>query len=324
MRRRLFIAGAIFSPWAFGAAWAQGRAWRHPELDQALALLRAARWRQLSALVSALAPQRAHILLCDLGAEAPLNLHLSAAGSVPMGATIAAAVHVDWAWRYRGTGLGSTVSPEGLRGFVDHLNTAKALVETAIADDSDDGIARAIGFKVHMGLSEREALARGFQGYLLAARRPVAGFAAFANALSRKWLGTEEAALAFAREACPLDLPASAGLIPDVHFTAWQSRAISDAAAGGDFPGYLAEPAVRAEIIAANASYNSVGPDPDPFANWYANSWFSFALTALGELDLARGHFQSMGAYLGAPWADLPDAGRTIQSLRHRLGLESL
>jgi hypothetical protein len=211
-----------------------------------------------------------------------------------------------------------------LAGFVDNLNHAKVHMEQAVQSDPDDGVARTIGFTIYMGLSDLSGLSESLPGYLLAARRPVTGFSAFANAISRKWLGTEEASLGFARQSCLLDLPASAGLIPDVHFIAWQSRAMANAAAAGDFATYLAQPAVRAEIVAANESYNSVGPDPDQFANWYANAWFSFALMMINEEGLARPHFQSMGDYLGGPWTNLPDAGRTIQSIRHHLGLETL
>lgn len=324
MDRRLFLASAASASLCVQTnVWAQtAAAWRHPQLDHALELLRAQRWLNLSSLVERLPPQSALVLLEDLGDAAPLNIDFGDIASQPMGDTIAAAVQIAWAWRYRGTGVASTVTDTGFANFDQNLNDAKARLERAVQRDSDNGIARAFGFRVYMGLSDRRGLGEGLQGYLMSARRPVGGLSAYANAVSAKWLGSEQGTLAFAHETTPLDLPASAGLIPDVHFNCWVSRAMNNTAQ--DFPAYASQPEVRADIIAANEAYNSVGPDPDPFANWYANSWFSFVLMAINEPSLARPHFQNMGNYVGKPWSDLPDAARTIQSIRHTMGLEAL
>lgn len=324
MDRRLFLASAASaSLWMQPGAWAQtASAWRHPDLDRALELLRAQRWLNLCSLVERLPPQRAYVLMSDLADAAPLRTDFGDIATHPLGDAIIAAIETDWAWRFRGTGVASTVTETGLNNFLQNLNDAKVHVDRAIQLDPDNGIARSIGFRVNMGLSNRRALAEDLQGYLMSARRPVGGLSAYANAVSAKWLGSEHGALAFARETSSLDLPASAGLIPDVHFNCWGSRVMNNATY--DFATYASGADVRAEIIAANEAYNSVGPDPDDFANWYANSWFSFALMAINELDLARPHFQRMGNYVGKPWSDLPDAARTIQAIRHAMGLEAL
>jgi len=327
MHRRQFLAGAaaLVAQVAPGKALAQEPgSWRHPDLDHALTLVRARQWRDLCAFVDGLAPQRAYVLLGALGDEAPTEIDFGDIASQPSGDTVAAAIQIGWAWRFRGHGFADTVTQAGWTGFSANLNLAKTRLDRAVARDADNGLAQALRFSVYTGLSDVLNLTQSMQPFLMAKRRPVGGFSAYANGISDKWLGSEDMALGFARQAHLLDLPSSAGLIPDVHFLCWEARAMHDAAHTADFQVYANQANVRAEIIAANDAYGLVAPDADQFANWYANAWFSYTLLAINEPALAAPHLRNMGDYIGGPWEDVPDASRVISGIRHRLGIEVL
>ena len=287
-------------------------------------LLRGARWADLSQLVLALPPQSARALLEDIGELVPLNQDFGVLADQPMGKTVIAIAHVEWAWRFRGHGVASTVTQSGIEGFERHLRAALALLNEAIADDPQDGVAHATRFAVNMGLSDKVALYEGLHPYLLSARRPVSGLATFANAISGKWLGSELETLAFARQAYRLDLPTSAALIPDVHYVSWGSRVMASRANAQPFEGYLQDPAVGGEIIEASDAFNSVNPDSDSFANVWAHARLGYALLAINQIERARQHLLGMGPYIAGPWEYLPDPQAAIRALRHRLGLESL
>jgi hypothetical protein len=66
-----------------------------------------------------------------------------------------------------------------------------------------------------------------------------------------------------------------------------------------------------------------VGPDPDPFANRFANCRLSFALISLNELERARLHLVNMGTYVAGPWADLADPQQALDAIRRSLGIEA-
>jgi hypothetical protein len=325
MDRRQFALGGAFATllWSTKAA-AQHQGARHPSATLAMELVSRARWSELSSLVSSLPPQSARVLIGDLGDLAPLGLDFGDLAERPMGHTTMAGIQVAWAWRSRGRGVASTVTAQGLEGFVEHLTAARSNVEQAIAADVQDGAAHALGFTVNMGLGDKPALYDGLHGYLISARRPVGGLGAFANAISRKWLGSEPETLEFARQAYRLDLPASAGLIPDVHYVCWGSRLMARPQTTPPFEVYLSDPTVDGEILDASDAFNSVGPDPDPFANAYAHSHLAFALLALNQVERARPHLLGMGPYIRGPWADMPDARRAIDALRRRVGVEEL
>ncbi len=331
MNRRTFLAtatGGVCS-WANASAQLAPEAGgqQHPSYAAAMSLVRDQQWRQLSSLVVSLPPQSARVLIGELADQAPLGVDFGDLPRYPMGNSIIAGIQVGWGWQSRGHGLGSTVTSTGLAGFVQNLTLARASVALATEADADDGVAHAIGFAIHKGLGDRAALYSGLRGYLMAGRRPVGGLAAFADAVSRKWLGSEDETLTFARQTYRLDLPASTGLIPDVHVTCWEARAIASTQRGEPqepVDAYFAHPEVRQDILAASEAFNAVGPDPDIFANWYANTWLAYTLLLVNETELARPHLVAMGPYIGGPWADLPQPRQAIDSIRRRLGVESL
>jgi hypothetical protein len=326
MNRRDFVMGASVSAalaWS-SAAVAQQQGPRHPSAERAMGFVRRARWADLSRLVLALPAQSARGLLDDVGNLVPVDQDFGALASQPMGKTIIAIAHVAWAWRFRGHGVASTLTQSGIEGFERQLRAALTLLNEAIADDPQDGVAHATRFAVNMGLSDKVALYEGLHPYLMSARRPVSGLATFANAISGKWLGTELEALAFARQAYRLDLPASAALIPDVHYVCWGSRVMASRANAQPFEAYLQDPSVGSQIIEASDAFNAVNPDPDSFANVWAHARLGYALFAINENERARRHLLGMGPYITGPWEYLPDPRAAIDAVRHRLGLATL
>jgi hypothetical protein len=326
MNRREFVvrAGALAAlAWSSPAA-AQQQGPRHPSAERAMDLVRRARWADLSQLVCALPPQSARGLLDDIGKLVPIDQDFGALASQPMGNTIIATAHIAWAWSFRGHGVASTVTQSGIEGFERHLRAALNRLNHAITADPEDGVAHANRFTVNMGLSNKVALYEGLHAYLISTRRPVSGLATFANAISRKWLGTEPETLAFARQAYRLDLPASAALIPDVHHVCWGSRVMASPANAQPFELYLQDSTVGGEIMEASDAFNSVNPDPDSFANVWAHARLGYALLAINQIDRARPHLLGMGPYISGPWEYLPDPQAAIEAVRHRLGLETL
>lgn len=237
-----------------------------------------------------------------------------------------AAIAIAWAWRYRGTGTGSTVTAEGGQAFAQQLASARAHLDAAIAANPDDGSAHALGFEVAKGMGDQLALATGLRPFLMAARRPVGGLSAYATAISRKWLGSEEMTLGFARQVYRIDLPASAAVLGTAHLESWSSRAMAAGPAGGGpaLEDYLENDGARADILTANEAFNSVELDPDPQANWYANGWLSYLLYAMGEPNLARPHIVAMGEHISGPWSQLDQADVLLDGVRRELGLSTL
>lgn len=324
------LVSATAAAGSLGDAWAQTsraeRTYRHPHFVEAVRAVRNMRWRELSDIVTAQPSEGGLVLVNDIADGMQIGASFGELELQPMGHTIIAAAHVSWAWRFRGTGVGSTVTPESYRMFAQHLTFASEHVARAIAADANDGAAFAIGFRAHMGLSDIAGVYGGLRGYLLASRRPVSGLGAFANAVSRKWLGTEEQALTFARQTAQIDLPASSGIVPYAHHVCWGARAIAamHTSEPEPFAQYVTRDEVRADILSANEAFASVAPDPDPFANWYANASFSFALFSMNEINLARPHLSAMGEYVGGPWSDMDHPQETLDGVRRQLGMLSL
>jgi len=291
---------------------------QHPAHAAALTHLRNRDWAALSAATVALAPQSASVLLGDLGDSTPFGVDLAGLEALPMGCTIAAAIEVEWAWRHRGSGVSSTVTEAGWRGFEAQLSAARAHVERAARADRNDGVAHAIGLRVARGLSDRDGLDRGLHSYLIAARRPVGGLSAYMVSITSKWLGSEEECLRFARAMWRLDPPASCGLLPHAHFECWQSRGLEGA---DELARYFGAAEVRAEIMAADDRFDAGPPDSDAYANLYAHGRFSFVFAIMDERERARRHFLAMGDRVAGPWADLPDPRAAVRIAREALGL---
>lgn len=329
-RRSVLAFAAVAAAMAPGAAAQEtlaptpGAIMQHPLHAAARGFVAARDWPALASAVAALPPQSALLLIDELGDVLPFGIDFGSLLERPMGATIAGGVEAGWAWRFRGRGVASTVSAEAARRFDDRLHIAQGHLERAARADGDDGVAHTLAIRVAKGLGDPRALAAARFAYLTARRRPVSGLSAYADAISAKWMGSEEECLRFARRFSRLDPPASSALLPHAYYICFGARVLQgQAALATDLAAYFNAEGVRSEIMEAGARFGAGAADADPFADRYANSWFAYAYALLEERDLARRQLLAMGSYVGGPWSDYDDPRAAIARARSAVGLEA-
>jgi hypothetical protein len=290
----------------------------HPAYAATLQLLVQARWSDLISSIAALPPQSAYALLTDIGDGSPLADDLNALARARGGAGIAGAILAGWAWRYRGHS--EAIANE--RGFARHLLSSATLLTRVVSQDHDDGLSASFLFRVLKGAGETDALHNLLPVYVASRRKPVEGLAAYADAVSAKWLGSETEALEFARRYADSAPAASYGLIADAHVTAAVARSMSDdVQVATSAQVYLAQPAVASEIVAAHEHFSSARPDTDQFAALLAHAQFSFAFMQMGDAERTRLHLSAQGSYAGGPWRYLENPAAMLSRARAALGL---
>ena len=187
-RRAFSLSIAAATCWGASprAAMADPFVASHPLYAASVDLLTRGRWDELVSHIAALPPQSAFSLLTDLGDGSPLSGDLRDLARVDGGAGVAGAIHVGWAWRRRG--VAETVRDAD--GFVQNLAVAAEMLTRARRQDPQDGVTLSFLFRVLKGANETDALHALLPAYLAAKRKPVEGLAAYADAVSAKWLGS--------------------------------------------------------------------------------------------------------------------------------------
>lgn len=277
-------------------------------------------WKTLVSSISDLPPQSAHVLLDDLGYGAPISDSLNDLSAIKGGKGIAGAIHVGWAWRFRG----ADVEIKDGNGFEQHLIKAGRLLMEAIDEDPDDGVAASFLFKVLKGAGEVDGLHNLLPVYLAAKRRPVEGLANYTDAVSEKWSGSEAESLTFARRYAASQPAASLGVIPFAHLNTAVARGMSsDPRTAASAETYLNQTAVTAEIVAAHDAFLTAKADADKFAMLLAHSQFSLVFLQMNDGQRARHHLAAQGRFAGGPWRTMEDSQSVIASARAAVGLET-
>jgi len=328
-RRRLAAALAGAGVFAPRAAFAQAQAEppgdprlaNHPRMAEALAHLRARRWRALAQIVRAQTPDGACVLLGNLGDQSEVDLDLVGLERQPMGRTIKGALLVDWGWRYRGSGMSSTVTDEMFNAFEARLTRARTELEAAVAQDGDDGVAFTFLIRLLKGLSQVPAMSAAWEAFQGAARKPIRAYSGYADALAAKWFGSHDFMVAFARLNQEALLPASRALVVQAyHEIIFSLMRGGDAQAGFAF---AMQPSVFDEVAAANEAFHA-GPVTDDFyQRAFAHAQFSFFFSLVGMNDLARPHMVALGQWIGGPWTLFPDPPGLFERYRQTLGLSA-
>jgi hypothetical protein len=320
--RRAFALSMAAATWIGAPARAQGPepfVPSHPLYGASVDMLKQGRWIDLVSSVAALPPQSALNLLTTLGDGSPVVGDLMDLAGVKSGAAIAGAIHVGWAWQSRGRA--QAIQDE--EGFVRHLDAASGLLRRAQQQDPDDGVSLSFLFRVLKGNGESDALRAILPAYLAAKRKPVGGLAAYADAVSAKWTGSEAESLAFARRYADSAPAASFGLIPDAHATAAGARLMSgDVSEQQSALVYFRKPEVMAEVVAADKRFLAGPVDADRFAAVLAHAQFSFAFVQMNDLDRARRHLVGQGLSAVGPWTTTLYPNATLARVRAALGID--
>ncbi len=290
----------------------------HPAYAVALEFLASERWVDLVSQINALPPSTACVLLDDLGDGAPIGDNLNPLKRVRGGRGVAGAILTGWAWRHRGSG--ETIVDE--RAFARVLVDAAEALMRAVRDDPNDGISAHYLFRCLKGAGERELLTGLLPTYLSAQRKPIQGLSGYADAISGKWLGSDEETLAFARSHATSALPGSFSVIPTAHVIVAVSRLMSgDPQVSQAAAGYFAQPDVAAEIIEAHDRFRVEAPDADEFAMRFAHGEFSYAFAQLRDLARMRDHLSEQGEFVSRSWQYLPNPHAAVRRVRAGLGL---
>lgn len=289
---------------------------QHANAPEARARLMARDWSGLAELVRALSPDSACVLLYDLGDATNVDLDLSGLIGFPMGHTIAGSLWVNWGWRYRGSGAGSTVTGAMLEAFRERLSLARESLEHGIDADAHDGVAYNHLIRTLKGQSEVGALQSVWMAFQDVDRKPIRAYAGFADALSAKWFGTHELMLQFALTYQRALEPASHALVAQAlnEFVLAQLRR-----RGG--PSMDINPEAITLVVAANDAFLAAPPPADRYQALFAHYHFSFLFAMIGMNDIARPHIVAMDGAVGGPWALLSDPFATLEAYRSTLGI---
>lgn len=292
----------------------------HENLAEALELLTRRRWRPLMDLLRALPPQSAHALMGDLGEATEIDVNVSGLRDLSMGPTLIGSLQVDWGWRYRGHSFGSDVPEAAMLEFWTRLNLAKAQLERALATDPDDGVAAAVLIRTQKGLQDVAAIHAAFETFMRAGRKPVTGYADYADAIAAKWYGSNEQMTNFAREHAESLPPASHALVAQAH-TETMFQWARDPRVGDNAPAFLMSEAVQTELQAANTAFQAASNAQDRYAALYAHAHFSYVFVMSNQPDLARPHVEAMGHQVSGPWARFDNPRAVVGEIRTLLGL---
>jgi hypothetical protein len=216
--------------------------------------------------------------------------------------TVAGARHVTWAWEARTSARAAQVSPEQFRLFHDRLRLAEEHLYRAVELDPESAAPWHSLLIASRGLQHGEDIARRrFEAGIRNAPHHSGLHRNMLQQLCRKWGGTNEQALAFAREAM---LAAPEGctlgaLVAEAHAEVWLDLPEAER------PGYVADPAFAASLHEA-ADRSVDHPDfrrvPSTAAVWALNA-FAMTFWLAGEYAAGWRMFVRLGDYpTPAPW----------------------
>ncbi|MES1197637.1 MAG: hypothetical protein ABUL55_03320 [Pseudomonadota bacterium] len=254
------IARFLFQSWWRGQKLGQG--WGSEgqlDVDEGAAAFKRRDWDRLVALYRDRSPSDRYHFLQQLGLVTKLDATLP---SKPTGdlAVVSAGVQVAWAWRHRGSGLGSTVALKGAIKMKALLLSAEHLLESL--EPKLDSVGFALRIRIAQGLDgSRGGLQRQLNGAQALGADQANIFVAFNHILfvTPKWHGSLDEMMAVAREYAAAPENAAWISLPAVaHVEAWIFRTTmdEDAARRADAENYYAESeAFGAEIEALDDAF---------------------------------------------------------------------
>ncbi|GAA3339427.1 hypothetical protein GCM10020358_23180 [Amorphoplanes nipponensis] len=220
---------------------------------------------------------------------------------------------IQWAWEARGNGTASTVSEAQFAAFFHRLKIAEDSLDEAVSRDPDDAtawaelITTAIGRQ--LGTAEAE---RRFKEVVARHRWHRSAHARMLQQKCAKWGGSDELALAFARDTVE-QMPAGCTLGSMVAVAHFEAALQAD----GRTEDYLARPEVLAEVhAAADKSVRHPQFRRIP-GHQTADGWFALVFLLAGEHAAAAERFDAIGDRpTELPWGYYRDAGRAYAQHR--------
>lgn len=226
---------------------------------------------------------------------------------VPLAFLIRGCHGIHWAWEARGRGAATTVSPRARALYEERLRSAEADLLRAAQGDPRDPTPYARLITIARATHPAPETVWSFLSQALA-RQPdhFGAHKAMLSFLSRRWGGSAEAMLRFARERAAAAPPGSdlPMLVLEAHLDVW-----SDMLSFGDGPraaqAYLGSPQVRQDVYGWYA--RSLGGPLQPRHNTvhYRNSAAMF-FSLVQDVGAARQELQRIGkAFTEYPWVYL-------------------
>jgi hypothetical protein len=275
-------------------------------------------WSAVSAMLTPVADQdlRAFYVgvLADRSGPQPwIGKWLAAEPQSALPYLVKGAHAIQWAWEARGSGTASTVSEEQFAAFFRRLKIAEDSLDEAVSRDPADAtawaelITTALGRQ--LGLDEAE---RRFKEVVARHRWHRAAHARMLQQKCAKWGGSDELALAFARDTVDL-MPAGCSLGSMVAVAHFEAALQAD----GSTEDYLFRPEVRAEVHAA-ADKSVRHPDFRRIpGHQTADGWFALVFHLAGDHAAAAERFDAIGDLpTELPWGYYRDAGRAYARYR--------
>jgi hypothetical protein len=118
-----------------------------------------------------------------------------------LGLVIEGECHIDLAWKARGSGWADSVTPEGWKGFSDHLSKAHAALNQAWKLHPDRAVAPARMITVAMGESDAADMRTWFDRAIAAQIDYPRAWKDYRWGLRPRWFGSHEALLALGYQA---------------------------------------------------------------------------------------------------------------------------
>jgi hypothetical protein len=220
---------------------------------------------------------------------------------------------VQWAWEARGSGTASTVSQEQFAVFFRRLKVAEDNLDEAVSRDPGDAtawaelITTALGRQ--LGIEEAE---RRFKEVVARHRWHRAAHARMLQQKCAKWGGSNELALAFARDTVE-QMPAGCTLGSMVAVAHFEAALQAD----GPIEDQLSRPEVLAEVHAA-ADRSVRHPEFRRIpGHQTADGWFALVFHLAGDHGAAAERFDAIGDMpTELPWGYYRDAGRAYTRYR--------
>lgn len=294
---------------------------QHPRMPNALNLLNRAQWNELVSQLAAEPPQSAFVLLRDLGSMGPPSENtqiLEGLASTKGGATIAGAIMLGWAWLSRGVEYRIKDPDE----FGRRLDMTASYLDAALVEAPDDGMALTHYIGVAKSSDDRELLGELMRRLQMAPRKPLGWLTAYANALSERWGGSDEALIEFSKSHANAMPPGSYGLIPDAYtdiaLQKWSRDIFSSNIAHFGMEKFLRKGNIVAEIEEAHERFVSAPADPDLYAMRLAHAQFSLAFRSLGMTERTKYHIAGQGLLIDGAWRTYPGAKSEIRYLTRR------
>lgn len=237
-------------------------------------------------------------------------------------------------WHARGSGQASTVTEEGWKRFFAHLKQAQQDFEAAARLDPEDPTPWAMQVITARGLqlSKEEVRQRADE----ALRRDPLCWGAnrmLLVALCRKWSGSHEAMFEVARRASTQapDGHLAHGLIAQAHIERWlwasgfATEKKDDPEWFGNAGKYFADPAVRAELLAAYGKSLGSPRWRETKLAPHARNDFAWCFLQMGDTARAKVELERLGSKLTkTPWGFKGETRAAVDAARKQVGLPPL